>query len=50
VQSRWPKIIRTIKLERFWRLISQPKRNYKKVLNILSGFNYIFWYLLLKKR
>lgn len=50
VQSRWPKFIRVIKLEWLWRLITSPKRNYRKVLNILSGFSYIFWYLLLKKR
>jgi len=50
VQNRWPKIIRTIKLEWLWRLITHPKRNYKKNLNILSGFSYIFGYLLLKKR
>lgn len=49
-QKRAPKLLRWIKLERFWRLITHPKRNYKKVLNIFAGFKYIFCYLLLKKR
>ncbi len=48
VQRRAPKILRVIKLEWFWRLITHPKRNYKKVLNIFSGLKYIFCYLLLK--
>lgn len=48
-QKRAPKLVRDIKLERLYRLISDPKRNYKKVLNSLSCFKYIFKYLLLKK-
>lgn len=49
VQKRAPKIIRKLKLEWFWRLCSQPKRNYKKVINSLMLFPYIFHYLILKK-
>lgn len=48
-QKRAPKIIRKLKLEWFWRLCSQPKRNYKKVINSLMLFPYIFHYLILKK-
>lgn len=48
-QKRAPKLIRKLKLERLWRLISQPKRNIKKVLNTLQIFPYIFRYLVLKK-
>ena len=49
VQKRAPKIFRTLKLEWLRRLISQPKRNYKKVLNSLMIIPYIFRYLILKK-
>lgn len=49
-QKRAPKFIRTIKLERLWRFITDPKRNYKKVKNSFALFPYIFRYLLLKKR
>jgi N-acetylglucosaminyldiphosphoundecaprenol N-acetyl-beta-D-mannosaminyltransferase len=49
VQKRAPKLFRTLKLERLWRLCSQPKRNYKKVVNSLMIFPYIFRYLILKK-
>lgn len=48
-QKRAPKLIRKIRLEWLWRLISDPKRNYKKVLDTLLLFKYIFVYLLLKK-
>ncbi len=48
-QKRAPKIVRKIKLERLWRVITDPKRNYQKVKNSFSVFPYIFKYLLLKK-
>lgn len=48
-QKRAPKIIRTFKLERLRRLISDPKRNMKKVVSTLALFRYIFSYLILKK-
>ena len=49
VQKRAPKVFRKIKLERLRRLCSQPKRNYKKVVNSLMIIPYIFRYLILKK-
>ncbi len=49
IQKRAPKLIRKIKLERFWRLITDPKRNFKKVKNSFALFPYVFKYLLLKK-
>ena len=49
-QKRPPMIVRQLRLERLWRLISDPKRNYKKVLDSLGILHYIFSYLLLKKR
>lgn len=49
VQKRAPRIVRKIKLERLWRLITDPKRNLSKVINSLSCFKYVFKYLLLKK-
>jgi exopolysaccharide biosynthesis WecB/TagA/CpsF family protein len=49
VQKRAPLIFRKLKIERLRRLISQPKRNYKKVLNSLMILPYIFHYLILKK-
>ena len=48
-QKRPPQIIRYLRLERLRRLISDPKRNYKKVLDSLGILKYIFCYLLLKK-
>jgi UDP-N-acetyl-D-mannosaminuronic acid transferase (WecB/TagA/CpsF family) len=48
-QKRPPRIIIYLRLERLRRLISDPKRNYKKVLDSLGIFRYIFYYLLLKK-
>jgi N-acetylglucosaminyldiphosphoundecaprenol N-acetyl-beta-D-mannosaminyltransferase len=49
VQKRAPKIFRKLKLEWLRRLCSQPKRNYKKVINSLMIIPYIFHYLILKK-
>lgn len=49
VQKRAPKVFRKLKLERLRRLCSQPKRNYKKVVNSLMIIPYIFRYLILKK-
>jgi N-acetylglucosaminyldiphosphoundecaprenol N-acetyl-beta-D-mannosaminyltransferase len=49
VQRRAPKLFRKLKIERLRRLCSQPKRNYKKVLNSLMIIPYIFHYLILKK-
>lgn len=48
-QKRAPKLIRSLKLERLRRLISDPKRNIKKVVSTLAIFKYIFSYLILKK-
>jgi N-acetylglucosaminyldiphosphoundecaprenol N-acetyl-beta-D-mannosaminyltransferase len=48
-QKRAPKLIRKMRLERLRRLITQPKRNFKKVVNSLKLFPYIFHYLVLKK-
>lgn len=48
VQKRAPKFIRKMKLERLWRLITDPKRNFKKVKSSLALFPYILKYLLLK--
>ncbi len=48
-QKRAPKLVRSLKLERLWRLISDPKRNFKKVWSTLGLFGYIFFYLILKK-
>lgn len=49
-QKRAPKIIILLKLEWLYRLIQDPKRNWKKVLNSLKLFSYIFFYLLLKNK
>jgi UDP-N-acetyl-D-mannosaminuronic acid transferase (WecB/TagA/CpsF family) len=49
-QKRAPKIVRDMKLEWLWRLITDPKRNYIKVKNSLAIFPYIFKYLVLKKK
>lgn len=49
-QKRAPKIVRKMKLEWLWRLISDPKRNFKKVLSTLAILRYIFVYLILKKK
>lgn len=50
VQKRAPKIVRQMKLERLWRLITDPKRNHQKIVYTLSCFKYVFKYLLLKKK
>ena len=49
LQKRAPKIVRELKCERLWRLIADPKRNMKKVLNTLKIIPYTFRYLVLKK-
>lgn len=49
-QKRAPKFVRKMRLEWLWRLISDPKRNFKKVLSTLAIFPYIFSYLILKKK
>lgn len=49
VQKRAPKLFRILKLERFRRLLSNPARNRKKVVNSLMIIPYIFRYLILKK-
>lgn len=49
-QKRAPKWIRTIKMEWLWRLMSDPKRNMKKVVSSLAILRYIFSYLILKKK
>lgn len=49
IQKRAPKVFRIMKLEWLRRLCSQPKRNYKKVINSLMIIPYIFHYLILKK-
>jgi N-acetylglucosaminyldiphosphoundecaprenol N-acetyl-beta-D-mannosaminyltransferase len=49
IQKRAPKLFRKLKIERLRRLCSQPKRNYKKVINSLMIIPYIFHYLILKK-
>ena len=46
VQSRAPKFWRTLKLERLYRLITDPKRNLKKVANSFLLFPYLFKYCL----
>lgn len=48
-QKRAPKFIRKLKLEWLWRLVTDPKRNFKKVKNSFALFPYILRYLLLKK-
>lgn len=49
-QKRAPLFVRKMKLERLWRFITDPKRNYQKVKNSFALFPYIFKYLILKKR
>lgn len=49
IQKRAPKIRRTLKLEWLYRLITDPKRNIKKVIDSIKIIAYIFRYLLLKK-
>lgn len=40
-QKRPPEFIRKIKMEWFWRLCTNPKRNFKKVLNTLKAGFYL---------
>ena len=49
VQKRAPLLFRKLKLEWLYRLVSQPKRNWKKVANSLMIIPYVFRYLILKK-
>lgn len=49
IQKRAPRWMISLKLEWLYRLISDPKRNFKKVWNSLYVIKYIFVYLLLKK-
>ncbi len=49
-ETRAPKLLIWMKLEWFWRLITKPNRNIKKVLSTLALFTYIFSYLILKKK
>jgi N-acetylglucosaminyldiphosphoundecaprenol N-acetyl-beta-D-mannosaminyltransferase len=41
-QKRSPKLVRKLKLERLWRFIADPKRNYKKIVDSLGILVYIF--------
>lgn len=50
VQTRAPKLIRAIKCEWLWRLLTQPKRNAMKVYYTLFCVKYFFTHLLLKKK
>lgn len=50
IQKRAPRLWRTYKLEWLRRLITNPKRNYKKVIDSILIIKYIFSYLLLKKK
>lgn len=47
VQSRAPKIIRKLRLERLYRFITDPKRNAKKILDSLKIFPYIIKYCII---
>ena len=49
VQKRAPKIIRKMKLERLYRFILNPKRNWQKIKNNLPAPWYVLKYLILKK-
>ncbi len=50
VQKRAPKLRRTYKIEWLRRLITDPKRNYKKVIDTIMIIKYIFSHLLLKNK
>lgn len=50
IQKRAPKLRRQWHIERLRRLITDPKRNSKKVLDTLSIIKYVFSYLLLKNK
>lgn len=49
-QKRAPELVRSLRLERLWRFLADPKRNYKKILDSLGIIVYVFSYLLLKKK
>ena len=49
VQKRAPKVFRKLKLERLYRFIRNPKRNWQKVKNNLPAPWYVLKYLILKK-
>ena len=49
VQKRAPNFVRKLKLERLWRFITDPKRNWKKIKSTLYAPCYVFKYLVLKK-
>lgn len=49
IQKRAPKFIRFLKLERLYRFISDPKRNWKKIKNNIPAPRYVLKYLILKK-
>jgi exopolysaccharide biosynthesis WecB/TagA/CpsF family protein len=44
-EKRAPKIFLKLKLEWFWRLITNPKKNFKKVYYSL----FLFWYFWKKR-
>lgn len=49
VQKRAPKLFRKLKLERLYRFITDPKRNWQKIKNNLPAPWYVLKYLILKK-
>lgn len=49
VQKRAPKIFRKLRLERLYRFVSDPKRNWQKIKNNLPAPWYVLKYLILKK-
>ena len=49
VQKRAPKLFRKLKLERLYRFVSDPKRNWQKIKNNLPAPWYVLKYLILKK-
>ena len=49
VQKRAPKIFRKLKLERLYRFITDPKRNWQKIKNNIPAPWYVLKYLILKK-
>lgn len=50
VQKRAPKLRRKYKMEWLRRLITDPRRNYKKVIDTVKIVKYVFLYLLLKSK
>lgn len=49
VQKRAPKLFRKLKLERLYRFVSDPKRNWQKIKNNIPAPWYVLKYLILKK-